>query len=370
MLFSAVVTVIMIVFASQRGLMRVLENRSGFIADTYLGYLAARFCITDRKALLTVVKWVAVALVPLACLGVVESVTGWQPFRVWKLYCPWAGEVDMTAQMRHGFYRAVGPHAHPILFGTAFVLFAPLVRLLRHERGRWKRFGFFATVMAFVGALTSMSSGPWVMAIVTVFCLYLEKHKNWVRSIVITFIVGCAVVGIISNRTFYHVLASYANPLGGSGWHRARLIDLAVEHFDEWWLVGYGDRDMGWGKSLGMTWTDITNEYIMFAVNYGLIGVIALCGILFGGIYKLYLLNKQVKDRQGRSIFWALGSIIAVLTLSFNSCALFGQAFTFFYVIIGMVGASDNLIAPASQKVRARRVSTVQRRPVRAQPVT
>ena len=37
--------------------------------DSYFAYLAARLCLTDYKAIVTSVKWVAIALIPLAILG-------------------------------------------------------------------------------------------------------------------------------------------------------------------------------------------------------------------------------------------------------------------------------------------------------------
>lgn len=76
------------------------------------------------------------------------------------------------------------------------------------------------------------------------------------------------------------MLASYADPIGGGGWHRAVLLDVAIDRFHEWWLLGYKLEDPGWVDVIGMTWTDITNHYLVAGVKYGIFGMISLIGML------------------------------------------------------------------------------------------
>ena len=332
-------------------LMQKLEQQSGVMMDTFFAYFVARYCITSRAGMVTVIKWIGIVMVPLAFLGVIEATTGWQPFRVLVRFCPWLEQIP-TADMRHGFYRAVGPLVHPILFGTTFVLFLPMIYYLRNERGKWRPVGFFLSITASLGALTSMSAGPWMMLMTCIVCLILERFKKWTKPLVIFLVFAIIGVGIISNRPFYHVIATYANVLGGSGWHRAKLVDLAIEHFGEWWLAGYGGRPLGWGPSLGMGWTDITNEYIMFGVKYGMLGVIALVGVLVSSLLKVRRLHNTTNDPKLKSFYWALGSIVVALMITFNSCAFFGQAFTLFYCILGMIGSADCMLPDGNKTLR------------------
>ncbi len=342
--FSAVVAIAIPLISWHLPLTRVLENRAGRLMDSYFAYIVARFCITDRKSMITAVKWIGIALVPLACLGTIESYTGWQPYSSLRVYCPWDSEVGIP-QARYGLYRAVGPFGHPILFGAAFVLFLPFIYSLRHESGYWRTLAYLLCGIAIIGALSSMSSGPWMMVMLTIGCLALEHRKALVKPLTVFTILSCIVVGIISNRAFYHVIASYANPIGGTGWHRARLIDLAIENFGDWWLVGYGGRDPGWGSSLGMVWTDITNQYIGAGVTYGMLGVIAICGMLAVAVHMLVRLHQSAKDPVLRSWYWGMGSLIVVLMISFSSCSFFGQTATLFYSTLGMIGSSAQFIA-------------------------
>jgi hypothetical protein len=135
------------------------------------------------------------------------------------------------------------------------------------------------------------------------------------------------------------VVATYANPLGGTGWHRARLIDLAIEHFNEWWLMGYGERDPGWGDELGNSWTDITNQYIIAGVQCGIAGVIVLVGYLVVSLRTIMQCYKIEKDYAAKSIFWALGSLIIGFMIAFNSFTLFAQAGTLFICVLGIIAS-------------------------------
>lgn len=320
------------------------ENSSGNLMDTYFAYLIARFCLTDYVVIVTTVKWIAIALVPLAILGAVESCSGWGPYYKLVVYCPWKEISEPILNERSGFFRAVGPFSHPILFGAAFAMFLPIVYWLRHQGGKWLMGSYVITGMLVIGTFSSMSSGPVMMLVFVLFFLFLERHKAYVKPILILSVVSILLLDITSNRTFYHVLASYADPIGGAGWHRAKLIDLAIERFSEWWLAGYGGDDPGWGPSLGMGHTDITNYYLIIGVKYGILGVIAFCGMLTVGMIMVIRFHNLAKQLLLRSWYWSLGSVLVASLIAFNGFTLFGQSMTLFYCVLGFIGSSSNLL--------------------------
>jgi len=339
-----------------------IESRGGFVMDTWCAYLATRFIVTDRKKLISIIKCISIVLVPLAILGVIESVTRWQPFAPLWIYSPWFRGGRFISEGRFGFARAVGPFSMAILFGGAFAMFLPLVYYLRHEKKDWHTFAYVLSGITLLGALSSMSSGPWVMVIVVIFCLVMERHKKFVKPLFISLIVMCLFIGIASNRPFYHVIASWANPLGGAGWHRAKLIDIAIEHFSEWWLIGYGDKDPGWGPQLGMGFSDITNEYIIKGVRYGLLGIIALCAVLAKAFRDLISTYRKMKQPAMKSLCWAFGTLLLSVTVAWMSVSFFGQLTTLVYCSLGMIGSLSN---PKFNWQFPNRISLVQNRPVR-----
>jgi len=344
-----------IVFLTRPTLLSV-ENRGGFLLDTWLAYMVSRYIVTDRPTLISVIKCISIVLVPLAILGCIEAVTDWQPFVPLRRFNPWNPEFGMTnVGSRWGFTRAIGPFSHPILFGGVFAMFLPLIYYLRHERDNWKTLAYILSAITILGALSSMSSGPWVMLIVVIFCFIMERFKQWVKPTIYFFILSCIIVEIISNRAFYYVVASYANKLGGAGWHRARLIDVAIRHFDQWWFIGCGGKDPGWGHYFGMGHTDVTNEYILAGVKYGIIGVIALCGMLVVAFRGLISAYKKTKQPNLQSFYWSLGTILCSIAIVWTSASFFGQLMPLFYCFLGIIGSCS--LFPTAQRIMYRKIS-------------
>ncbi len=334
-------------FCATRPLPDAVENRGGFLMDTWFAYMVVRFIVIDKATLLSVIKCVSCALVPLAVLGVVESATGWQPFLPLWRFCPWYLEAPVFEQ-RWGLNRAIGPFNHPILFGCTFATFLPLIYYLRHSRNYWRILAYVLSGLALLGTLSSMSSGPWVMVIAVVFCLALEKHKHWVKPLLIFFLLSCVFIGIASNRPFYHVIVSYADTLGGAGWHRAALIDSAIKHFDEWWLAGYGTEDPDWGRDLGMAFTDVTNEFVLAGVRYGILGIVVLSGVLITALHGVVRTYKETTDPELKSLCWALGTILVSVIITWMSVSFFGQIVSLFYCALGIIGSSSKFILNTS----------------------
>jgi len=336
-----------VVMCITRPPLAALENRAGFLMDTWLVYLAARICINDRDSLINVVKWVGVLLVPLALLSVLECVGVWRPYATLRQYCPWRTETTIKAA-RFGFERAEGPFGQTIMFGTAFALLVPCLWSLRHERGNWRGLAYLLTGVAIIGGMSSMSGGPWNTLIVTIFFLALERRKHWVKPLLILFAFSCIFVEIASNRPFYHVIVSYANPIGGSAWHRAKVIDCAIETFGEWWFLGYGGKDPGWGPSMGMAVTDVTNEFAVAGVCYGVLGVIGLCAIFVSALRMLSHSYKQLDEPVLKSWCWALGATLVAVIITFMGTSFFGQTRALFYCILGITGSMPALSTSGS----------------------
>jgi len=336
------VAVTIVIVCVTRPLGEALENRAGFLVDTWFSYMATRLCIADYRSLQTLSKWLSFLLIPLALFGIAEATTGWQPFEVY------GGE-------RYGFRRAMGPFSHSICFGMCFAMFLPLIWRLRKEKGNYSPFVYPLSGLVLLGCLSSMSSGPWVMCAAVIFCLVLERYKGAVKPVLISFALSCIFIATASNRPFYHVLASYANPLGGDSYHRAKLIECAIRFFDEWWLVGYRDQDPGWGPYLGgLGYTDVTNEFVFAGVQYGFLGVLGLCGVLVVAIRGLVRLHGATQSARLKSLTWALGSILTSLIVTFFSVSLFGQNLTLFYVVLGAVGSAHGFtrVSGATEKSR------------------
>ncbi|MGB8225635.1 MAG: hypothetical protein WCE45_02025 [Sedimentisphaerales bacterium] len=325
-----------------------LENRGGLLIDTWFAYLAARLVITDKDVLIRFIKVTSLVIAPLAVHGIVEATTGWQPFlqlirfRQWRPREIEAGDM-LATQLRWGLTRAVGPFSHPIMFGNCFVMFLPLIWVLRHQRGLWGKLAYLLSGMVILGAISSMSSGPWGMLVIVVLCLILEKYKHWLKPILVTLAILCILL-VIGSKKPYHKLLSLAN-LGQGDWYsRARLIDAAIDNIDEWWLAGYGGKDPGWGSREGgyfwCNFTDVNNEFILVGVEVGMSGVIALCVVLIMAFRMLSQASRQTENIELKALYWSLGSTLVGVIAAWQGVCFFGQMNALFYSILGIIGSS------------------------------
>jgi hypothetical protein len=231
-------------------------------------------------------------------------------------------------------------------------MFLPLIWTLRHERADWHVFAYPLSIMAVLGAFSSMSSNPWMMVICVIGLLAMERYRRWVKPALAMLVVLFLLLEAVSNRHFYHVLFQYMNPVGGDWWQRARLMDCAIETIGEWWLTGYRGRDPGWGPKLGMAFVDLNNEFILAGVEYGIWGVIVLCTVLGLAFQQLCQVYRLSKDPVARSWIWALGVALAGLIVSLQGVSLFGQNVMLFYCLLGFIGASGNLVdSPGESRV-------------------
>jgi hypothetical protein len=351
---------------------RWLESQAGFVMDTFLVYLIVRLVVVDRAALVFLAKVCGLIAVPLAIHGVIETFSGMSLYTDLGQYCSWAPMKGMIYQQRYGLNRAMGAVGETILFGLGFVTFLPLTWLLRHERGRWKRLSYVLVLLAIVGVLTTISSGPILALIVALFALALEKAKGLVRPILVLVLLGCATIECVSSRHFWYTLADLAMD-NESAWYRARLLDVAIEKLPEYWLYGYGRANPGWGKLInGMDWTDGVNDYVVHASNYGIFGL-AICMLLqVTAIGRMARIVRRSRDPWIVSAAWALNSTLICLMAAFWSVSLFSIMVTVYYILIALIAAVDVMsrTQPAAQRaaIPARRRKTASRPIPLAQP--
>jgi len=331
-----------------------LENRGGFVLDTWFVYLATRLCISNQMSLISFIKMAALIQIPLAVLGVIGAITGWQPYLVLYQYCPWKPEISLN-DARWGFTRAQGPFSHSIMFGDYFVTFLPLIWTLRLQRNLWRKLAYFLSAIAILGAISCFSSGCWIMLGASLCFQYIKKWKQNVKPIAITIVIAILLIEIISNRPAYHVLSELLNT-GGVWYQRAQIIDCAIEDFSKWWLAGYGGVDPGWATGGYMAFSDINNQFILTGVECGIWGVIALCSVFIVSFQELIASSKKTINKGLKSLYWALGVILSATSIAWLGVSYFGQMTSIFYLILGMIGSA--VLFPTRAVVNLHRVNS------------
>jgi hypothetical protein len=302
-------------------------------------YFLMRIFIQSKEDLVLMSKALLLMMVPLALEMVHEKVNGHNAFAVF-------GYVTEMATVRGGKIRAQGPFAHSILAGTVGAVCMPLTILIWKKYRRVALIGLAATG---VMILTSASSGPILAAAAIVGALVIWRFRSKLRLMLWGVVAMLVALNFVMHDPVWFLLARIDLTGKSTGWHRAALIDAAVNHLDEWWFAGT-DYTRHWMPT-GVYWTqdhtDITNHYLKMGVWGGLplmllfIYIMALAFITVGKTLDLCP-NAPPEDRFH---IWVLGAILFGHAVSFISVSYFDQSTVYFYLSLAMIGSIYSVTA-------------------------
>jgi hypothetical protein len=319
-------------------------NRLGHAFNTIGMYFLFRFIIKDMDDILRIIKALSIITIPLAVAMLLEKATGRNVFAV-------LGGVPKTTAVRAGRLRCQGSFGHPILAGTFGATLLPLFFILWVRGGRDRLISVVGGISSTIITVASASSGPvltYIFGLVGLFGWVFRHHMRVIRW---SLIFGLVALHLIMKAPVWFVIARVNVFSGSTGFHRAYLIDRAIEFIDEWWLIG--TKSTGhWGYNL---W-DITNAYLVEGIRGGLptmilfILVIVLC---FGNIGRVL---QVIEDDPFavRICYWSMGAALFAHTITFLSVSYFDQMVVFWYLLLALIStATENPIAPEYQEKRS-----------------
>jgi len=298
-------------------------TRIGYMIEAIGAYFIGRVylrSIDDFKQLVTLLGYFAI---PTLLFFLVERWSGRNLFSVF-------GGVPEFTFIRGGRMRCQGPFSHPITAGVFWASYLPLLAVLwKTQDLSFSKVMFFIVCMVLI-VINSASSTP-VMAVVFGILGFLFFYKrNFLPLFRRLLLMMLIFLHFIMEAPVWHLI-SRINVVGGStGWHRYHLIDKAVEHIDEWWMIGLLSTGH-WGHAL----SDITNQYLFEGVKAGLLGMlffilflISVFSIIGRGLKKTTSINQTW-------VLWALGVILSVHLMNFFAVSYFGQMVSAFYLFLG-----------------------------------
>jgi len=305
-----------------------LVNGLGYAVD-YIGlYFIFRVLVPDIHKFEKVISMFAVSLLPVAILMCLEKATGRNPFG-------FLGGVPEFTEVREGVLRCQGPFGHPILAGTFGAAWFPLFVGLWVQGRSSRLIAAVGVVSSALITITSGSSGPigsFLAGIIGLSMWRIRSHMGAVRW----GLVACILVLQVAMKDPVWFIFAKVNVFSGStGWHRANLIDQAIKHFGDWWLVGAKDISQ-WGVWAG----DTTNQFIAEGVRGGILTMALFTCIVvttFSYMGKTMLLTKR-EPRKYQLFLWSIGVGVFSNVMSFLSVAYFDQNIVTWFLIVAVVG--------------------------------
>jgi hypothetical protein len=312
----------------------------GFLLEAGGGYLLCRYFIQDQKAILEVAKTLAVVAGILSvCMGF-ESLTRVNVFSYINSFpiVPW---------IRLGRVRAQGSFANSITSGTFGATLFPLFFWL-WKSTKEKLLGSIGIVASTAIVVTSMS-GTGVMTFVgAILALCLWPIRKKMRILRWSIVILVLLLALAMKAPVWFIIAKF-DVIGGHGWDRAHLIDLAVHHFFDWALLGTKD-NAAWGF---VSW-DECDEFVFQAESGGIACFILFIVIISRGFGMIGRARKRVEGRRLEWFYWCLGAVLFAHVMGFWGIDYFDRIRVWWYLFLAMIPAATmGVRVPAVKRRKA-----------------
>lgn len=302
--------------------------------DTLLMYFVARLAFVNREDVYGLFGALGLAAIVMCAAGTYEAITWTSPYHK---YTDGNLRVSEFSEVRYGMLRAQASTLNSIYFGMAMMLVAGLIWSIR---GYVNRQFFLKVVLtaALVAVLSSLSSGPW-MAIAALFGINLFFiWPNLIKPALRLFLVLIIFVEIFSNRHFYDLIDHLALE-SQTAWYRARLLEIAVSQWRDYWIVGVGSNwPHHWAQLLDRRpIIDVVNNFVIIALYGGLPALFMYLSMHVIAIRRSIAAFQADEDTARRKLLFGLAATLLALDFSSMSVGLFGPALALSFILVGMM---------------------------------
>ncbi len=323
-----------IAFCLLWGQFAAVINRLGFLYTTLGSYFLVRHLIRDKEDVVRTIKVLAIVAAVIAPFMLAEHITGHNLFSL-------VGGPEL-ANVREGKIRSQGPFAHSIIAGTIGAMMIPLFVGLWQHRKRDRVIAGLGILGGLVMAGTSASSTPVLTIAATLLGFSLWRFRKNLRLLRWGLVIAIIGLHLIMKAPVWMLIARVSEVLGGSGYHRAMLVDSFIRHFWDWWLIGTRD-NASWGYDM---WDSI-NTYVNAGTGGGLVTFVLFLAII-AFAYKKVGIARKMAEKAGAlkdaRLIWAIGVCLFANTVAYFGIAYFDQGVMVWYTLLAMISATTAFV--------------------------
>jgi len=325
-----------IIMTLNLGTAGALLNRTGWMFDGIGMYFLFRCIFKEWKDLERVATAFILVSFPVAIAFALEWSTGRNAFSMF-------GGVSPMTGMRDGALRCQGAYSHSILAGCFWAAVVPFMFSRLVGKRKWLALLGIGNALFIIFATTS--STPILSVILSVVGVSFWALRSNMQVVRWSFSGLLVVLHFAMNMPVWHLLAR-VNVVGSStGWHRYKIMDVAINNIGDWWLLGEAN-PMRWGA---WEMRDITNQYILEGLRGGLLTLvffIALLSIAFGFVGRAAKTPGLTVRRE--FFVWCIGVALFVHVGTFFGVSYFGQIIMLVYLNLAMIGSLPTVVRAAA----------------------
>lgn len=310
--------------------------RFGVLLDGIGTYTVTRALVRGSEDLEKVVAALAGLALIVAPLLVAEKLTGFNAFSM-------LGGIPAQAWLRDGTIRAQGAFAHPIMAGSFGATLVPVTFALAIAGTHSRTLGWLGVIAGFACVFAPASSGGVLALGAAIVGWFLWPWRASVRTLRWSAVALLLVLHLVREKPVWHLIGRASDLVGGTGYHRYRLIDAFVANWSDWFIIGTNStKSWGWGLE------DLTNQFVVEGVRGGILTLgcfVALLALAFsaaGGVSRRARRAFWLKSRERRRMErwgWGMGVLLAVHCTSWLSVSYFGQMQTLFYLHLALTAS-------------------------------
>jgi hypothetical protein len=308
-----------------------------FLLDTCVGYSLLRYLIQDYDDFMAATK----SLVYIACILALsmayEHFTRVNAFNYIRI-----GQVP--SWLRDGKVRAQGPFAISITAGTFGATVLPIFFWLWRSK-KLSLLGLFGLTAGAIISLSSVASTAFTAFAAAILGLAMWPIRNYTRHIRWGLLFTLVLLAVLMRAPVWFIIARI-DFVGGHGWDRAFLIDSAVRHFWEWWLVGT-NANATWG---GDAW-DTCNQFIFEATSGGLLSCILFIAILVRSFGMVGRARRHAAGNKKEWLFWCLGVALLAHVIAFWGVDYFDTIRFWWYIFLAMIPAALSYTSEPAKRI-------------------
>jgi hypothetical protein len=296
------------------GSVAVIVGQVGLVYNVLVPYFAFRALIRDHEDLAEFLSQAAIFIVPLAIFMSLEAQTG----RSWF--------IPIGDEYRDGHFRCKGAFRSPITGGTFGATLLPLFAGLCFTPRR-RIPAIVGICAASIIVICSRSSGPLLACGAGVLALFFWRYRASMSKIRKRFAWTILGLHLYMKAPVWFLMGRISDIVGGGGYHRAEIVDAAVNNWRRWWFWGTTETGDWVGTELVGGGADLTNQFVAEGVRAGLLGMILFIRII---VFCFSNIGKAVEKTADESpeiarLAWGLGSALMATVVNFFSVSYFDQ---------------------------------------------
>ncbi len=306
----------------------------GFFYDAFGVYSLSRVLAPNPTEITRHLLPVGLSMLLIAAGMTVEWKTRNNVFHVF-------GGVPETSDVRNDRVRSQGPFRHPILAGCFGATLFPLFLGIWPFRRR-NSVVAAAAVASVVVVATSASSGSLMTWLSAVCGLLLWPVRHRVRLVGYLGLLSVLALALIMDAPVWYLMDRLGGVIGGGGWWRAYVIDIAFQHIDEWWLMGTS-YTAHWAPAglvllVNPNMIDLTNHYIVQGVTGGIWGLLLFLWLIRASVCSVGVaIQSTGKESRETWLYWTVGVAIASHCTAFLSVSYYDNIVVYWYWLLALV---------------------------------